>query len=65
MKIIRIIVDRIPRGCADCNLHTTQENVPTDYCAALKTDEYKAAISFDMYDYRRHDCPLDLGAKLT
>lgn len=60
MKVIKIIVDKIPNGCHECLLNICQEpHYPIYICAGLKTNEYDAEIQFGMNDYRRHDCPLE------
>lgn len=50
--INKIIVDKLPEGCADCQLF--QNNL----CYGLIRDDYYAETAWN-YDYRRSDCPME------
>ncbi len=50
--INKIIVDRLPEGCVDCQLYKDQK------CYGLIRDDYDAETASN-YDYRRSDCPME------
>ena len=49
--INRIIVDKLPEGCADCQLYRDNK------CYGLIREDYDAKTEFN-FDYRRSDCPM-------
>lgn len=52
MKILKVVVDKIPESCFECDLYSLDcEEVP--YCPLLK-------MYADVSD-RRPDCPLELS----
>lgn len=59
MIVYRIIVDKIPERCIDCNFAVKQESYPNYYCSALN-DGVDNRLGDDPYSmpFRRHDCPL-------
>ena len=50
--INKIIVDKLPEGCADYQLYQDQK------CYGLIQDDYDAQTEWN-YDYRRSDCPME------
>lgn len=50
--INKIIVDKLPEGCVECQLYQEQK------CYGLIRDDYDATTEYN-YDYRRSDCPME------
>lgn len=50
--INKIIVDKLPEGCAECQLYINQT------CYGLVRDDYDAETEWN-YDYRLSGCPME------
>lgn len=59
MKILKVIVDEYPTSCDICPLRADYSDADM-YCAGLAAKDYKAYIPYDMRDFRRSDCPLEV-----
>lgn len=67
MKVIKMLVDELPEGCDSCPMNFN--NGSNSYCVPLietqndkKSLDY-ACLTYGMYNFRRHDCPLSKDIK--